>query len=50
MANDRMLGKRKDHVDEARAIFAVKRPDIAVEEQLTAALGRVDAILRGATS
>jgi succinyl-CoA synthetase beta subunit len=43
----RIVGSR---VDKARAIFAAKRPDIAVEEQLTAALGRVDAILRGAAS
>jgi hypothetical protein len=43
----RIVGNR---FDEARAIFAAKRPDIAVEEQLTTALGRVDAILRGAVS
>jgi succinyl-CoA synthetase beta subunit len=43
----RIVGNR---FDKARAIFAAKRPDIAVEEQLTAALGRVDAILRGAAS
>ncbi len=34
--------------DNARTIFAEKRPDIAVEEALPAALNRVDAILRGA--
>jgi succinyl-CoA synthetase beta subunit len=32
---------------EARAVLAEKRPDIAVEEDLGAALNRVDAILRG---
>ena len=32
---------------EAKAILAAKRPDIAVEEDLDAALNRVDAILRG---
>ena len=32
---------------EAKAILADKRPDIAVEEDLGAALNRVDAILRG---
>ena len=43
----RIVGNR---VDKARAIFAAKRPDIAVEEQLTAALGLVDAIVRRAAS
>jgi len=32
---------------EARAVLAEKRPDIAVEEALDAALNRVDAILKG---
>jgi succinyl-CoA synthetase beta subunit len=35
---------------EARAILADKRPDIAVEENLGAALDRVDAILQGRVS
>ena len=35
---------------EARAILAAKRPDIAVEESLDAALNRVDAILKGRPS
>jgi len=43
----RIVGNR---FDEARAILAARRPDIAVEEDLTAALNRVDAILRGAAS
>jgi succinyl-CoA synthetase beta subunit len=41
----RLVGNR---VAEARAILAARRPDIAVEEALDAALDRVDAILRGA--
>jgi succinyl-CoA synthetase beta subunit len=40
----RIVGNR---FSEARDIFAQKRPDIAVEENLTAALNHVDAILRG---
>ncbi|MBM3527547.1 MAG: hypothetical protein FJX62_05615 [Alphaproteobacteria bacterium] len=43
----RIVGNR---FDEARAILNEKRPDIAVEEDLTAALNRVDAILRGASA
>jgi succinyl-CoA synthetase alpha subunit/succinyl-CoA synthetase beta subunit len=39
----RIVGNR---FAEAREIFAAKRPDIAVEEDLTAALNRVDAILQ----
>jgi succinyl-CoA synthetase beta subunit len=35
---------------EARTILAEKRPDIAVEESLDAALNRVDAVLRGKVS
>ncbi len=35
---------------EARALLAERRPDIAVEEDLGAALNRVDAILRGAAT
>jgi succinyl-CoA synthetase beta subunit len=35
---------------EARAILAEKRPDIAVEEALDAALNRVDAVLKGKAS
>jgi succinyl-CoA synthetase beta subunit len=41
----RLVGNR---VTEARAILAARRPDIAVEEALDAALDRVDAVLRGA--
>jgi succinyl-CoA synthetase beta subunit len=40
----RIVGNR---FAEARAILAERRPDIAVEEDLTAALNRVDAILKG---
>ncbi len=40
----RIVGNR---FAEAREIFAQKRPDITVEEDLTAALNHVDAILRG---
>jgi succinyl-CoA synthetase beta subunit len=43
----RLVGNR---LAEARAILAARRPDIAVEEDLAAALGRVDAVLRGAAS
>jgi succinyl-CoA synthetase beta subunit len=39
----RIVGNR---FAEARAILAEKRPDIAVEEDLAAALGRIDAIMR----
>ena len=42
----RLIGNR---ADEARDILAARRPDIAVEEQLPAALDRVGAILRGAS-
>ena len=41
----RLIGNR---LAEARQILAARRPDIVVEEALDAALGRVDAILRGA--
>jgi succinyl-CoA synthetase alpha subunit/succinyl-CoA synthetase beta subunit len=43
----RIVGNR---FAEARAILAAKRPDIAVEEDLTAALNRVDAILHAGLS
>ena len=43
----RIVGNR---FAEAREIFAQKRPDITVEEDLTAALNHVDAILRGRAS
>jgi succinyl-CoA synthetase beta subunit len=35
---------------EAKVVLAAKRPDIAVEESLDAALNRVDAILQGRVS
>ena len=41
----RLVGNR---AAEARAILAARRPDIAVEEALDAALDRVDAVLRSA--
>ena len=43
----RIVGNR---FTEARTILSEKRPDIAVEEDLTAALNRVDAILKGCAS
>jgi succinyl-CoA synthetase beta subunit len=43
----RIVGNR---FAEARAILNEKRPDIAVEEDLTAALNRIDAILKGRAS
>jgi succinyl-CoA synthetase beta subunit len=43
----RIVGNR---FAEAQEILAAKRPDIAVEEDLTAALNRVDAVLRGSAS
>ena len=43
----RIVGNR---FAEARAILAAKRPDIAVEESLDAALDRIDAILQGRAS
>ena len=41
----RLVGNR---VEEARSILAARRPDIAVEEALDAALEHVDVVLRGA--
>jgi succinyl-CoA synthetase beta subunit len=41
----RLVGNR---VEEARSILAARRPDIAVEEALDAALHRVEVVLRGA--
>lgn len=41
----RIVGNR---FEEARQLLAARRPDIAVEESLDAALARVDAVLRGA--
>jgi succinyl-CoA synthetase beta subunit len=43
----RIVGNR---FAEAQEILAAKRPDIAVEEDLIAALNRVDAVLRGSAS
>jgi len=40
----RIVGNR---FDEARAVLAARRPDIAVEEDLDRALAHVDAVLRG---